>query len=196
LLIKVMPGQLSNFMRNIGKYLVNPIMNGPLWTPTSEVAGELPAALASINSYDPTFVPTFAGEVLGEIGGVAGKLAGAAGVGYNIYSNLSKLDDPTRSAFDKGLDIAKASVAPVAVASLLPGTLAIPGAGWLAAGTIAGIDAANYFGEVSEGRADAPPAPENVRMNPLASMANKVVNSGGFKDFWRNFGNNWGINIR
>jgi hypothetical protein len=73
-----MPGQLSNFMKNLGK------------------------AITNLTPYIP----------------VAKKLVGAANVGYNIFDNLNKLDDPNRNSRNKTMDVIKAALAPT---SLIPG---------------------------------------------------------------------------
>jgi hypothetical protein len=101
-------------------------------------------------------------------------------VGYDIYSNLSKLDDPSTTQKDAAVDIAKAVVAPTAL---------IPGVGSVINNTAnAVIDTASYLTDVVEGRKDAPPLPADVnsRTNPAGGGLNKTVN--WFADFFRRFG--------
>jgi hypothetical protein len=94
-------------------------------------------------------------------------------VGYDIFNNLNKLDDPNNTPKDIAVDIAKAVVAPLGL---------VPGLGTVANGV---IDTASYLTDVVEGKKDAPPMPAdvNARSNPVGVGVNKVVNQVG--DFLR-----------
>jgi hypothetical protein len=78
-------------------------------------------------------------------------------VGYDIFNNLNKLDDPNNTPKDIAVDIAKAVVAPLGL---------VPGLGTVANGV---IDTASYLTDVVEGKKDAPPMPAdvNARSNPV-----------------------------
>jgi hypothetical protein len=112
---------------------------------------------------------------------VAKKLVGAVGVGYDIFNNLNKLDDPNRSTRDKTENVIKAALAPT---SLIPGI-----------GTIinnvgnAVVDSAGYIQDVMEGKKDPPPMPAdiNMRSNPIGTLGNRIFNSTPFKNFFGNF---------
>jgi hypothetical protein len=101
-------------------------------------------------------------------------------VGYDIFSNMNKIDDPNNSSKDIAVDAAKAAVAPLAL---------IPGIGTaLNYGANAVIDTASYLTDVVEGKKDAPPMPAdvNARTNPIGVGVNKAVN--GIGNFFRRFG--------
>jgi hypothetical protein len=79
---------------------------------------------------------------------IASKLLGAESAGYNIYNNLSKLDDPKASVRDKTQDVIKAAFAPVPL---------VPGVGTVIANVgNAVVDSAGYIQDVLEGRRDPP----------------------------------------
>jgi hypothetical protein len=112
---------------------------------------------------------------------VAKKLVGAAGVGYNIFNNLNKLDDPNRSIRDKTEDVIKAALAP---------TTLIPGIGSIINTVGNGVvDSAGYIQDVLEGRKDPPPMPADInsRLNPIGMIGNKIFNSTPFRNFFGNF---------
>jgi hypothetical protein len=110
------------------------------------------------------------------------KIIPGIGVGYDIYSNLNKLDDPNNSQKDIAVDIAKAVVAPTAL---------IPGIGTVIQQTANKvIDSASYISDVLDGRKDAPPkgADINSRNNPIGNFPNQIINSVPFNRFFNNFG--------
>jgi hypothetical protein len=73
---------------------------------------------------------------------VAKKLVGEVGVGYNIFDNLNKLDDPNRSTRDKTQDIIRAALAPTAF---------VPGIGTIINNVgNAVVDSAEYIQDVIE----------------------------------------------
>jgi hypothetical protein len=91
------------------------------------------------------------------------RLVPGVSVGYDVFSNLNKLDDPNNSPKDIAVDIAKAAVAPLSF---------IPGVGTaLNLGANAVIDAASYITDVVEGKKDPPPKPAdvNARSNPVGT---------------------------
>jgi hypothetical protein len=112
---------------------------------------------------------------------VAKNIGGAGGVGYNIFNNLNKLDDPNRSTRDKTQDVIKAAIAPVAL---------VPGVGseieQLANGV---VDSAGYIQDVMEGRKDPPPKGADINgKNLIANIPCTIFNSTPFKNFFWNFG--------
>jgi hypothetical protein len=112
---------------------------------------------------------------------VAKKLVGAVNVGYNIFDNLNKLDDPDRSTRDKTQDVIKAALAPTAL---------IPGIGTIINNVgNAVVDSAGYIQDVMEGKKDPPPMPAdvNMRTNPIGTLGNKIFNSTPFKNFFGRF---------
>jgi hypothetical protein len=110
----------------------------------------------------------------------AGKrLVPGVSVGYDVFSNLNKLDDPNNSPKDIAVDVAKTAVAPLSF---------IPGVGTaLNLGANAVIDAANYMTDVVEGKKDPPPKPAdvNARSNPIGTGVSNAVNF--FGNMFRRF---------
>jgi hypothetical protein len=104
----------------------------------------------------------------------------SVGVGYNIFDNLNKLDDPARSVRDKTQDVIKAALAPTAF---------VPGIG-IIINTVgnAVVDSAGYIQDVLEGQKDPPPMPANInsRLNPIGTVGNKIFNSIPFRNFFGN----------
>jgi hypothetical protein len=108
-------------------------------------------------------------------------LAGPVSVGYNVYNNLNKIDNPNNSQQDIIVDIAKAAAAPLDL---------IPGVGsTLNKAANAVIDSADYVTDFIEGRKDAPPVPADInsRNNQIGSIPNKILNSAPFRQFFSNF---------
>jgi hypothetical protein len=104
--------------------------------------------------------------------------ASSVGVGYDIFSNLNKFDDPNRSKRDKVMDATKAVIAPIGL---------IPGVGRIIATAADGVvDAAGYIQDVLDGKKDAPPIGEdiNTRTNPIGTIPGKIINSTPFKNFF------------
>jgi hypothetical protein len=106
------------------------------------------------------------------------KLVPGIGVGYDIFNNLNKLDNPDNTPKDIAVDSAKAVVAPTAL---------IPGIGTVVNKTAnAVIDSASYITDFVEGKKDAPPKPADVnnRTNPAGAGLNNVINSSPFRVFF------------
>jgi hypothetical protein len=104
-------------------------------------------------------------------------------VGYDIFNNLNKLDDPNNTPKDIAVDIAKAIVAPTALIPGVAGTVVNKAAN-------AVIDTASYITDFVEGKKDAPPKPADVnnRSNPAGAGLNNVINSSPFRTFFSRFG--------
>jgi hypothetical protein len=149
-----MPGQLSNFYKNFGKYiqptsLLGTLLNLPTMPGMSEAASEMGTGLKEMIQMetDPTILAAGLRGIGTDLGTVAGNMLAPVIAGWNIYSNLSKSDDPNRSKFDKGLDIAKAAVAPLGV---------IPGLNLVPAAVNTAIDATNFLSDVANRKIELP----------------------------------------
>jgi hypothetical protein len=110
------------------------------------------------------------------------KIVPGFGVGYDIFNNLNKIDDPNNSPKDIAVDIAKAVVAPI---SLIPG---VGSAINTAANAV--IDTASFVTDFVEGKKDALPKPADVnnRSNPIGAGLNNVINSSPFRAFFSRWG--------
>jgi hypothetical protein len=110
------------------------------------------------------------------------KFVPGVSVGYDIFKNLNKLDNPNNTPKDIAVDIAKAAVAPISL---------IPGVG-TAINTAANavIETASYVTDFVEGKKDAPPKPADVnnRSSPIGAGLNNVINSSPFRVFFSRFG--------
>jgi hypothetical protein len=109
---------------------------------------------------------------------VAKKLVGAVGVGYDIFNNLNKLDDPNKRMRDKTENVIKAALAPTALISGI-GTI-INNVGNSV------VDSAGYIQDVMEGKKDPPPMQADINMT-IGTLGNKIFNSTPFKNFFGNF---------
>jgi hypothetical protein len=157
-------------MKNFGKYL--PLVNSnPMTFPLKEIA----TTFAGLPNED--VLKTGLKGWVGDIGSGIGEVAPALMTGYNIFSHLSKLDDPNAN---KPKEIIQAALAPISL---------IPGVGLIANAASAGMDAADYLNDVITGRKDAPEIGDIAQKNPVAVLPNKVINSGITKNFFSNFGN-------
>jgi hypothetical protein len=127
-----MVGQLSNFIKNFGKYIYPELIN--------------------------------VGKVFKD----------GVGVAANIIWNLNKLDDPHINDKDKASAIFNAVTAPLSVVPIVGPMIDIATA------------AAPYIADVIEGMKDPPPVGSdiNTKINPIGNVANKVINSNIFRNFF------------
>jgi hypothetical protein len=133
-----MPGQLSNFMKNFGKFIFN------------------------------------ASEPLIESAKI---LKDGMLIGGDVFWNLNKLDDPKITDSEKGSAIFNTVTTPLSFIPVVGPMIDIVG------------NSAPYITDVIEGRKDAPPIGADIhsKINPIGSVASKVIKSSIFNRFIRNF---------
>jgi hypothetical protein len=151
-----MPGQISNFYKNFGKYIqpiipeiVNTITDQPTEPGMSYSASQMATGLQEMVEMetDPSILAAGLRGIGTDLGTMAGDMVAPVMAGWSIYSNLNKLDDPNRSKFDKGLDIAKAAVAPLGI---------IPVLNLLPAAVDGVIDSASFLSDVANRKIELP----------------------------------------
>jgi hypothetical protein len=98
-------------------------------------------------------------------------------IGGEVFWNLNKLDDPKINDAEKASAIFNTVTAPLSLVPVV-GTMT----------EIVGV-AAPYITDVIEGRKDAPPvgADINSKINTIGNVANKVIKSSLFNNFFRNW---------
>jgi hypothetical protein len=117
-----------------------------------------------------------------EVVDIASKIKTTGTTAYDLFNYGNQLDDPNASTKDKIVSGLHMVTAPL---SLVPGIGSTVG---LVANNV--IDAASYITDVMEGRKDPPPLPADIhnRDNPIGTIANKVMTSTPFKQYFGNFG--------
>jgi hypothetical protein len=108
----------------------------------------------------------------------AGKiLKDGLSIGGEVFWNLNKLDDPKINNAEKASAIFNTVTAPLSLVPVVGTMTEIPGA------------AAPYITDVIEGRKDAPPVGADIhsKINPIKNVANKVIKSPLFNNFFRNW---------
>jgi hypothetical protein len=98
-----------------------------------------------------------------------GNLLSSLKVARNVFTNLNKLDDNSRTSKDKAVDTAKAAAV---VTSLIPNPIIAP----ITTGV---VETASYLTDFQEERKDALPKPTDInnRTNSIGSGVKNVINS-------------------
>jgi hypothetical protein len=148
-----MVGQLSNFVKSFDKF------RGIINTPGFQD------------------IINFAKEVIGIAKDVKPLFDGIT-VGYDIFKNLNKLDNPKADSKDKAVNITKAILAPTSLIRI-PGIQTIGNAL---------VDTADFLADVSMGKKDMPSFQKNdSNNNAVMNGATKII-QGPVKNFFNKFG--------
>jgi hypothetical protein len=94
-----------------------------------------------------------------------------------VFWNLNKLDDPKINDAEKASAIFNTVTAPLSLVPVVGPMTEIAGA------------AVPYITDVIEGRKDAPPVGTDIhsKINPIGNVANKVIKSNIFNNYFRNW---------
>jgi hypothetical protein len=94
-----------------------------------------------------------------------------------VFRNLNKLDDPKINDVEKASAIFNTVTAPLSLVPVVGSMTEIVGV------------AAPYITDVIDGRKDAPPVGADIhsKINPIGNVANKVIKSSLFNNFFRNW---------
>jgi hypothetical protein len=172
-------------MKNFGKYIVPITLESPISIPLKESIVAMKDGLIEMlpSNLGATGIKGLGTDVFSGVGEVIPALA----AGYNVFDHISNVSTE-KDAGQNVKNIIQAGLAPISL---------IPGFGLIAPAISVGLDVAEYMGDISEGRQDPPPIGDvQQRNNPIGTAYSRTVGSKGVGQFFRNFGNNWGISLR